>query len=283
MVFIFWLLLILLVGYFFYLSFDARPGVRKIESFRQALKILNIADSKTLVLFDVDDTLIMPASKIFRPSIQEKNKEWINEMMMNAFKRAKKTDSFYIDLWLLKEIPDVIEPDIIEIIKALQDRGVIVLALTTTGTGSSQLIPSIPEWRLSTLRKVGIDFDRTDMPNMIFNELPKDNEGNYPILYHGMLLCNSVSKGIVLGAFLNHIKWKPDKIIFFDNNPEYVKAVAQEAEERKISFYGYEYLGAQNSSDSLNKEIAELQINHLVDNEEWLTEQETQTILKNKN
>ena len=255
-------------------------GIREIDSFSQATEILDNADSKTLVLFDVDDTLIMPASRIFRPKLQLENKDWVNAMMAQAFQKAKKPDNFYIDIWMMKELPFVIEPSIIETIKVLQDRGVMVLALTRLDTGSSALIQSIPEWRLSTLKKIGIDFNRISVPkDMVFDELTKDTEGNFPILYQGMLCCGAASKGDVLNAFLDHVSWKPDKVIFFDNDMKYLESVAQELRKRNIPFYGYHYRGAEHVIDKLDKDIAELQINHLIDNEEWLTEDEARALL----
>jgi hypothetical protein len=160
----------------------------------------------------------------------------------------------------------------------LQNRGVKVLALTATWTGAYFTIPSVPEWRFNKLKELGIDFSKTNFLDMTFDELPPE-EGYSPMLYHGILCAGTSSKGAVLGAFLDRVKWKPDQVIFFDDSIERVESVANEMQKRGIRFHGFQYNGANFVPGELDKEVATLQMKHLVEHEEWLSEDEVRKLL----
>ncbi len=107
--------------------------ITQIDSFTQAADILNAADKNTLVLFDVDDTLIEPASVIFRPKTGENEayRPWLIELTSRALWKCKKLDNYYVSIWRSQENFILIEPEIATTIQSLQERGIKVLALTS--------------------------------------------------------------------------------------------------------------------------------------------------------
>lgn len=262
--------------------FFTRTNIIKIDSFSQAAHVLQNADKNTLVVFDVDDTLIVPESKILWPRVQEANKEWIDKLFEEDEKNiaSPELEKYYGALKLLKEKPVLIEPEIVEIIKSLQERGIKVVALTAIDTGAYSIIPSLAELRFKTLQTMGIDFSKTNVPDMVFNELPLGMDGNPLVLHNGILFSSAISKGAVLGAFLDRMKWKPAQVIFFDDSIKHIKTVAQEMGKRSIPFYGYEYLGSEYMTGELDKEVIALQRSHLIKHEEWLTEDEARAMIK---
>ncbi len=153
------------------------------------------------------------------------------------------------------------------------------MSLTALKTGSSFTIPSLPEWRFNKLKELGIDFSKANFPDMIFNVLPQDDDGSYPLLYHGILCTSTSSKGHVLVAFLDRAKWKPDLVIFFDDSMKRVEQVAEEMHKRGIPFQGYQYNGAEFMPGELDKKVAEFQLKYLVEHEEWLSEEEARALL----
>jgi FMN phosphatase YigB (HAD superfamily) len=254
-------------------------NITQIDSFAQATDALAATDKNSLVLFDVDDTLIEPASVLFRSKIANENDgPWIGELFSTVFANAKHSVDYYLSILQSQEVPLLIEKNIVQTITSLQDRGVKVLALTALWTGAYFTIPSVPEWRLNKLKELGIDFSKTNFPDMTFDELPQE-EGHFPMLYHGILCTIQISKGQVLGAFLDRIQWKPDQVVFFDDNLERVESVAQEMQKRKIPFHGYHYKGADFVPGELNKEVAEFQLKYLVEHEEWLSEEEARALI----
>lgn len=178
----------------------------------------------------------------------------------------------------MKEIPLVIEPSIVATIQSLQDRGIKVLALTDLLTGSQDQISFLPEWRSAKLQEVGINFSKANIPDKVFSQLP-ERDGTHPMLYRGILCTNHESKGIVLGAFLDYMDWKPSHVIFFDDTLSRVDEVAQEMCKRDIRFSGYNYLGAEYVPGELEKDVAILQFQYLAEYETWLSDTLARDIL----
>lgn len=243
--------------------------IHSIRSYNEVAHIVAAADTHTLVIFDVDNTLIVPANKLFWSTIEKEHAAWIRQMYAAVFKRAKKSFDFYSDKLREKEKYMLIEPFIADSIKELQQRGVKVIALTALNTGSDGPIESLPVWRFKQLQELGIDFEKANIPDMHFPELP-----HQPVFYKGILCSTDLPKGVVLAAFLDRIRWKPSRVIFFDDRMTSLLSVKQALKQRNISFLGYEYKGEQFLVGELDKDIATLQLNHLVDHEEWLNEDE---------
>jgi hypothetical protein len=255
--------------------------ITSIDSFAQAADTLSAATSHSLVLFDVREVLYVPSSAVFHVKVIEDNTEWLKETQKTIFQDAKKPEGYYWSIWKQQETPMLVEPSIMQTIADLQNRSVKVMVLTSLMSGSDFAISSLPEWRYTTLKKLGLDFTKAGFPDMVFNELPAKKE-QHPILYRGILIASGSPKGQVLGAFLDRTALKPDKVIFFDDSMERVESVAQEMKKRSIPFYGFHYNGARFVPGELDKEVATMQMKHLVEHEKWITEDETKAMLMQK-
>ncbi|MCK4265225.1 DUF2608 domain-containing protein [Candidatus Babeliales bacterium] len=280
--FIFISALIFFVGLLIFIkSYSAsRFNIVSIESFKEVQKALNSADEGTLVLFDIDDTLIVSPSKNFWKSNFLAHKKEIEKIADTAFKRTDKNKKYLLSKRLAKEVPLIIEAIVPEMIKTLQERKVEVLALSRFSTGTMGVIRDFPKWRYDKLKEVGINFSVTKFPDIILKTLYHDDKGFYPVFYKGILLTNRSTKGAVLGAFLDYMHYKPKRIIFFDDDREQVKLVASEIYKRKILFEGYVYNGSMHMASHFDANIISIQYNHLVDHEEWLTDEEAKALLE---
>ena len=269
------------IGAISYFRYKTTYNIRQINSFIQAADVLNSADENTLVLFDVDDTLIVHASVLFRPKTfnNDPSDRWLKELTSTVFANTKKPVHYYLSILESQEVRLLIEKSIIQTIASLQKRGVKVLALTALWTGAYFTIPSVPEWRFNQLKELGIDFSKTRFPDMIFTELPAD-EDHFPMLYHGILCTIQASKGLVLTTFLDRVKWRPNQVIFFDDSMERVESVAREMQKRRIPFQGYLYKGVDFVPGELDKEVANFQLKYLVQHEKWLTEGAARALLR---
>jgi len=104
------------------------------------------------------------------------------------------------------------------------------------------------------------------------------------MFYKGILLTNwinneSPEKGPVLGAFLDKIAWQPSKVLFFDDSKYNIESVAQEMTKRGINYQGYWYHAeAKLPRPKLNQETALIRLNHLLENDEYLTDAEAEAI-----
>ncbi len=252
--------------------------VQAIHSFDQAAQALQAATPDTLVLFDIDDTITSPNSKINWAKYKPARRELVKQAQTAKLPYPLKPDKFYSDLWRSADKSSLIEPKIINFIKNLQDRKIPTIALTALYAGPTYFEPYLPEWRLNDLKGLGIDFSKTAFPDMVFHDIPKDQDGNPTAFYHGLLCSSNLPKGQILKVFLERLQqllsWRPNQIIFFDDLQDNIKSVSEAMREMHIPFYGYLYLGAQDLVGKLNPQIAKTQVEGLYKHNKWLNEQQ---------
>lgn len=179
---------------------------------------LQNADAETLVIFDMDNTLFIIANN---KTVTDLNKK----------------------LTLL-----LVEKEMIEVIKNLQERNIKVMALTAVGASRE-----LRRWRVRNLNQIGLDFSTSfDLQEAEFYKLPYCRN-IHSAFYQGVLCTAHNPKGSVLIAFLSMIGWRPAKVIFFDDRIQQCVAVAHEMTEYGIPVQCYWYQAADKWSEIKNK------------------------------
>ncbi|MBT4594860.1 DUF2608 domain-containing protein [bacterium] len=217
-------------------EFDESHGITIINSYneKKVIDALASADEKTLVVFDVDETLIK------RPRIYMETKKYVE---------TKKN----------KDIK-LIEDCIPQMISNLQSRGVKVIALTKFDTGHNPLIKSIfgyescEEMRYEQLKAVGINFAKP-MKKLLPEYINFDEANilgqNPPVFYKG-IMCNGSfpDKGDVLEILLEKLaqttNFYPSKVIFFDDQQRNVTSVSNKMKTLEIPSTSFLYTGGNN-------------------------------------
>jgi hypothetical protein len=244
----------------------AQADIKKIESFEESIETLNQADKNSLVIFDIDNTLIMPEDCAFHdpsPIFDTINKHFPDQNDEEHIKRCKPVIE-------CKQI--LIQDIIVQIIKDLQNRAVRTMALTNL----SSLDSDIWDWkrlRYSQLNKLNINFNNSfEKKYIILENLVGDDDG-HPIFYEGILATNRVNKGIVLVEFLKKIGWIPKRIIFFDDSLANILSVEEELRKLnpEIEFHGYHYIKADLIDFSIDKDIFNSQVNYLIKYSCWVS------------
>lgn len=199
-----------------------------IRSFEELLPIIANTDSKTLVVFDIDDVLVQPKNPVLQAhTIYEYYKHFeeitqdLNSSQMQVL-FAYRTSQYPLELVDLRLPPSI---------QKLQEKRIQVIALSAFITGDLFGINSIEEKRIEDLKKLGIDFSTTygKMPPIIFSNFPSFNH-SYPMFKQGILFTNGVDhhdsiKGNVLISFLWQLGTLPKEIIFIDDRIENVENV----------------------------------------------------------
>lgn len=249
-----------------------------LEVINQELQTL---DDECLVVFDVDDTLIMTEDQILRA-----NSGWfdskhpiITEFWQAAKERNKDRDTLVSKIFL-KGKRRLIDERILNVIDTLNRNNVNTIALTALPAGPLGLIPRLDDWRIDNMLSLGIDFHPSaPHPDEIaFTELEKD--GLTPVYKRGILFSSRQPKGKVLWAFLNRIQWKPKKVIFIDDYLSFIKTVEEELEAAQIEHISFHYTGATHHFPVvIDEEVARLQSDHLLEHEEWLSDTEAKNKL----
>lgn len=221
-------------------------------------------DENSLILFDVDATLIVPNDAILKP----KGKDLFKRLIAS-----------HIDRDLFREIrmkaPHALVDDrSISLVQKLQQDKIPVIAFTAAPSkvrGVEQ--PGV--WRVDELQKYGFDFSPA-FPNSNFLEMPKNtNQQHFPLFKSGVLYSSFHPKGDILIVFLQQLGLDPKKVIFIDDELEHVQSVIAALDEQGIPCIGIHYTAANEDSSELNLEQACFQINYFIENDVWLGDKES--------
>lgn len=258
--------------------------IEEIDSLKQAYEILDSADKNSLVIFDIDETLTYPAGTIrqkwFWGKRPPESQDFFNKLDKHIRESSDAGSAERImSIIYLAEESRTVELQTLNIIRKLQKRGVKIIALTASSTRSVGKIPSMPAWRFDKLKTVGIDFSASfDEKEMPLTKIM--TRGRKPLFYKGILITDGGLKGPVLGAFLDAVHFKPNKIIFFDDLAEQVESVKTEAQSRGIEYHGYIYKAADKLPRTFDPVILDLQLEYLLKHDEYINEDQASSLLK---
>lgn len=228
-------------------------------------------DGDSLVLFDVDATLIVPNDAILKP------------IGKNLFKQliANHTDRDLFREIRMQAQHALVDNRSISLVQKLQQDGIPVIAFTAAPSkvrGVDQ--PGV--WRVDELQKYGFDFSPA-FPNLNFLELPKNsNQQHFPLFKSGVLYSSFHPKGDILIMFLQQLGLEPKKVIFVDDELEHVQSVVTALDKQGIPCIGIHYTAANEVFCDLNVEQACFQINYFVENDVWLGDKESNQPLKDE-
>jgi len=259
---------IMITLFFFYQkALNRKPHcdypVRTISSYQEALPEV---DDDTLVLFDVDDTLITS------PALNPNYFTWWFKMLFILRYPSHITlnwENAYSLLWAT--VPFTLtDPSVIDVIKSFQENHATVLALTSMESGSYGVIESMPAWRYAMLKHMGIEFSQ-QFADHVFSNFPA-YRSNYPTLYKGILCANQQNKGDVLQAFLTYAKLKPSHIIAFDDSLTALQSIGKICEIAAISCTLIQYRHSETPT-TWNTWHALKQFEHLIKEHRWISDE----------
>lgn len=206
-----------------------------------------ITGPHTLVLFDIDNTLIETDNEIASP-------EWFS-YMLNKYKEQGLSQSEAVERILPEHLAAhkttgvrAIEQDTLNLINKLHKEGIYPIALT------ARSYIDITRRQLKTARIDLKQLGRLDNICYVFNEFEK------PAYYTpGILFANGNDKGAVLEAFLNKLKYRPRKIVFVDDQRKHVVSVEKMAQRlgiKRNNFIGVRYGKLDSKVEAFNQKMA---------------------------
>lgn len=243
--------------------------IQPISSYND-INFENIYDDNTLVLFDVDETLVQPEDVYLINEHTEAGKNF-RQNFLKQYPKFK--DWKQIEGIVLKEARrPLIEPDIVKKINLLKKNKVKVMALTGMNTGEYWPYDKLEQWRYEHLKGLGFQGS--------FDEISFEVKGfkRKPVLFKGIIATDLEEKGDVLGAVLDKLNYSPNKIIMFDDTLGDLKSVASECKKRGISFKGYNYKGA--IFKEWDQNLIQFQADYLIQNKKWLNDKVAKEKLK---
>lgn len=226
-------------------------------------------DEDSLILFDVDATLIVPNDVLLKP----KGKDLFEQLVASCTERD-----------LFREIRmraphSVVDDKSIDLVQNLQLNKIPVIAFTA----APSKVRSVEEpgvWRVDELQSYGFDFSPA-FPGLNFVELPKNaTQQHVPLFRSGVLYSSLHPKGDILIAFLQQVGLKPKKVIFVDDELKHVQSVVASLDQQGISCVGIYYTAANEVPCDLNEEYARFQVNYFVEHDIWLSDSACKQLLE---
>lgn len=231
------------------------------NDFNRIEKECNEIGKKSLVLFDVDGTLIVPDDAI----LQSKGRPLFKQLTER-----------YTDRDLFREIRMVaphslVDQRSVELVEKLQKKQIPVIAFTAA-PAKIQGEVQLGNWRVNELKKYGFDFSGT-FPNDQYVELQQSlNQPFLPLYKLGVLYSSFHPKGEILIAFLRKLNLKPKKIIFIDDELVHVQSVMACLEREGIENICIHYTAANEIPCDLNSEQALFQVRYFIKHNIWLSD-----------
>ncbi len=235
---------------------------------------LKQAGLDTLVIFDVDDVLITAKDQILQPSHHKFAKKL--EEGLESRHSEEEAQKLWSIIWLAR-MDELVDPQMVPLIKEAQAKGLKVMALTNAWTGTFGSIPSLEDWRVEELATFGYIFKDSwnQLQPKIFEKLNSKDPKRFPVFKSGVVFTCNLQKGKILKAFLHYANLSPQKIIFIDDKRKHLESVEAFAKEERIPFIGFEYTAVADKPKAfLNEKRAKLQFEVLEKEHKWLSDEE---------
>lgn len=272
-----------------FFSASAHSEITKTDNLSPIQAAIEAADENTLVVFDIDDVFIRPQDQILHLAHTS-----LRDKLIEQIKNKVSFEDFMMlsSIVYLAYKTVLVDPKILDTLALLKERNIKHIALTAAWTGKMGRISSIEQWRVETLKNLGIDFSGSfpDFKEIIFTDLNSLDPGRFPMFKDGILLTCKVKKGKVLARFLQEyysralLRTGPapqfTRIIFIDDLRKNLESVAHYCQDANIEFQGFEYTASKKQAEfPLNEKRAKMQFDILQQEQRWASDSEVDSLL----
>ncbi len=215
-------------------------------------EISQYADSDTLVILDIDDTILIPNQMLGCD-------EWFNKRLQEQQDKGKSfieaLDKTLFEWEGLRSLTEMqtCEKNTTQIIDELQEKNISVMCLTT------QRFALAPR-TVYQLEHQKIDMTKTSptQENLFFM-----NQNLGVLFFKGILFTNGTHKGKSFFQFADQIGYQPKKILFVNDKASHLKELEQTCIERKIPFTGLRYAYSDKKKSEFSYTLAKIQSDYL--------------------
>lgn len=221
-------------------------------------RLLDFVQSETIVVLDLDNTVIQPKQLIgsdqwFRHQIEDFRKKG-----HSIQKAVSLTLPIYHEVMNRSEV-SVVDNRTPQLIRDLQTANIPVMALTSRGAQlkdatARQLNSVAVNFNQGRFKDQQMHFDA--QPNALFNQ--------------GIIFADGKHKGEKLSEYLNHSQWHPKRIVFVDDQVKNVHQVREYLIPQAYDVVGIRY-GYLDDQTHVNTDLAAIQkefLHQLLSNDE---------------
>lgn len=225
------------------LAVGARADVREIKSMAEIVPSL---DTSTLLVFDIDNTLVEPVGNIG-------SDQWYY-YLVKAVARDDKTltadqaEEKAGGIWtreLDRIVPKPVEALTPALVREQQKRGLKVMALTARAASDAPAT-------FRQLEKIGVDMTASAVRK---DDLATEQKGLYSrgVFFVG----EGPDKGKTLASFLKKIGLRPKRVVFVDDKPHHVKNMDAAMAAEGIPSVSFRYGATDAKVNAFNEVMGE--------------------------
>lgn len=211
-------------------------------------KIHNYIGKGTLILFDIDDTLIVPKQMLGSDEWFGHRCRFYREKGLEQGKALEKALAEWEAIRHITEM-ELVEEGAVQIIKELQEKGVRCMGFTTQGL-------ALATRTAQQLQSFGIDLKKS-IPFQDDCYLEVDNHG--VLFRNGIFFTSGTNKGKAFFALCDKMGYTPRRILFINDKYSHLRELEKVAEERNVNFIGLRYGYSDSRKKNFSWEIADMQ------------------------
>ena len=223
----------------------------KIIETQNFAEIIRHVDADTLVILDIDDTLLIPVQTLGTDV-------WFISRRNHYFKTINDSslalDKALAEWEAVRHITKVsiVEEGTQEIIGKMQRNHIFIMGLTTQGL-------ALATRTIMQLRSLDIDVSKTAPSHQDHYFM----NGQNGVLYReGILFTSGTPKGEALFKLCDMINYHPKHIVFINDKKTHLEDVEKCAISRNVDFTGLRYSYSDQRVANYRQEIADLQWSH---------------------
>ncbi len=225
--------------------------------------LLEKISENSLVLINIDDTLITPKSVMFRDN--SPYRAFIQEL--SALKKYQPNIDELIASLILQRQVMLVEPAWPGFIEKLKSKGAVVFGLAQVSPITAK-IKNFEEWQYQQLASLGVKFTDKVKEEEIFKFDEKNKLS--PIFYKGIIFTTYVSKEEMLRQFLAITHIVPKNIMVFEYRKSDINNINKFFRTIDLDCYGVQYLGFEALTGLPQDNIVKLQKDTLLKKSKWL-------------
>lgn len=250
------------------LSQPKRVVLRSCSELEALFDKADLPDS-TIILLDIDDTVIVPVSKTLR---DPKHRKLIDNIKQNKDKYPNYTE--ILSNWRLQRKVQLVDPKWPDLIERLKQR-YEVYGLTKLDTGQFGNIESMEKWRYQELKELGVLFSQKQLGNTIVSSVEPSEEPleiDGASYYKGIIFTGLNSKSATLTKFKNYfiIDKSISGLVMLDDRSENLDDVATFAANHQLSYLAVQFNGVLELAEHADPRVVEIQQSVLFSEARWL-------------
>ncbi len=238
--------------------------------------LLEIITPSSLVLINIDDTIITPKSNMFRYNSPYKG---LIDEIASLQQNFSDANEIIAKLILQRKIM-LVESNWSEFINKLKNKGALVFGFTAPNP-ACKLIKNFEQWQYDQLSNLGIKFT-SKLNNKEIFKFDETNKWS-PSFYNGIIFTNSLNKVQTLEELIGNNNISPDNIVIFENTKKQLTNLNNFLRTIDINYYGIEYLASTELNGSPEINVIKLQKELLLKTGKWLEDDEAKQYIINNN